>query len=141
MSHRWRVLLAEDDFDVRLGIARLLDVYGYEVRAVASGTELLDMLATWILDGRGEAPADVIITDVRMPGFDGLHIVEGLRDNGWLAPIVVISAFGDDALRERLKRLRDVRFLAKPFDPGTLAHLLAELTTPAHRMRARRPLN
>ncbi len=127
MVHRRRVLLAEDDFDVRMGIARLLDMYGYEVRAVASGAELLDVLATWILDGDEALPADAIVTDVRMPGFDGLHIVEGLREHGFQEPIVVISAFGDDDLRQRLKKLPDVRFLAKPFDPSRLTTVLAEL--------------
>ncbi len=128
MNARQRILLAEDDFDVRLGIARLLDIYGYDVRAVASGAELLDVLATWLLGEEPDAPADALITDVRMPGFDGLHIVEGLRDNGYDTPIVVISAFGDAALERRLRRLPDVRFLAKPFNPVTLANVLAELT-------------
>jgi CheY-like chemotaxis protein len=127
MVHRRRVLLAEDDFDVRMGIARLLDMYGYEVRAVASGAELLDVLAGWILDGDAALPADCIVTDVRMPGFDGLHIVEGLREHGYQEPIVVISAFGDEVLKKRLKKLPDVRFLAKPFDPGRLTTVLAEL--------------
>jgi FixJ family two-component response regulator len=57
-----------------------------------------------------------------------LHIAEGLRDSGYQGPIVVISAFGDDVLRGRLRKLDDVRFLAKPFSPVTLANLLAEVT-------------
>jgi CheY-like chemotaxis protein len=124
---RVRVLLAEDDQDVRYGLARILSIDGYEVHAVASGAELLDALAAWILSEEKEPPADVIVTDVRMPGFNGLNIVEGLRANGWDQPVVVMSAFGDDTMRERIRKMGGVEFLEKPFDPEELEKALEEL--------------
>jgi two-component system response regulator MprA len=120
---RGRVLLAEDDADLRVGLARLLRRDGHEVCEVSDGSRLLEQLASWLLDG-GRAPADVIVTDVRMPGINGLSIVEGLRAGGYEQPIVVISAFGDDEMRERLSRLGRVSFLPKPFDPLELEALL-----------------
>jgi CheY-like chemotaxis protein len=120
-----RVLLAEDDGDVRAGLARLLRHDGYDVHEVCDGARLLEVLAAWVL---GDAPCclDVIVTDVRMPGFSGLSIVEGLRAGGIRQPVIVMSAFGDAQMRERLERLSDVTFLAKPFDPIELERALSE---------------
>lgn len=125
---RIRILLAEDDWDLRTALVNLLKFDGYEVSAVANGSELLDALASWILAETTHPPVDVILTDVRMPGFGGLSIVEGLRANGWGQPIIVISAFGDDALRDRIRRLPGVMFLPKPLDLAELDRALAEVT-------------
>ena len=132
-----RVLLAEDDHDVRIGLTRLLQFSGYEVRAVSNGADLLDVLTSWILSDQVDPPADIIVTDVRMPGFNGLNLVEGLRESGWKQPIIIISAFGDDLLLERVRRLgQDVEFMPKPFDPALLERTLVALT---ERQRRRGP--
>lgn len=122
-----RLLVAEDDHDLRCGIAQLLAREGYHVHAVSNGLDVLDYLAAWILAERASPPVDLIVTDVRMPGVNGLTIVEGLRASGWRQPIIVISAFGDDGMRDRLARLRDVVFMSKPFDPGELEQTIARL--------------
>ncbi|HEX7479989.1 MAG TPA: response regulator [Polyangiales bacterium] len=123
-----RVLLAEDDDDLRLGLTALLRFDGYDVYAVADGTSLLDKLASRLLSQELATPVDVIVTDVRMPGVNGLAIVEGLRADGWAQPVVLISAFGDDEVRARVERLESVVFLAKPFEPAALERVLADLT-------------
>lgn len=124
-ARRTRVILAEDDPDVREGAAQLLRRVGFEVTTAASGTELLEKLAGRLLrDGDGRS-ADVIVTDVRMPGFNGLRVVEGLRAAGWQQPVVVITAFADAALRERVGRLPSTALLAKPFAPEALEAAVA----------------
>lgn len=127
--NRCRVLLAEDDYEMREGIARLLGLGGYQVHEVTSGAELMECLTPWLLGEEEEPPTDVIITDVRMPGFDGLNLVEGLRANGWQHPLIVISAFGDRAMRERVEDLGCAAFFDKPFDIEELERTLAELVT------------
>jgi len=127
-AHRARVLLAEDDDDVRDAISSWLDLFGYEVIPVTTGAELLERMGSWLLEN-GEPPCDAIVTDVRMPGFNGLNIVEGLRDSGWTRPIVVISAFGDDAMRARIQGMDHVQFLAKPFDPDSLVAAVSASTS------------
>jgi CheY-like chemotaxis protein len=124
-----RILLAEDDHDLRIGLARLLLFDGHDVRVVASGAELLDELAAWLLSEQDEPPVDIIVTDIRMPGFNGLTILEGLRANGWAQPMIVISAFADAATRERIKKLGGVEFFAKPFDPAALEKTVEELSS------------
>lgn len=115
-KRRVRILLAEDDTDIRNELVRLLRLGGHEVYALRDGSELMDAMSAWILAEEPDPPIDLIITDVRMPGFNGLSIVEGLRANGWTKPIIVISAFGDREMRERIGAMRDVVFFDKPFD-------------------------
>ncbi|MEZ4272172.1 MAG: response regulator [Myxococcota bacterium] len=130
---RLRVLLAEDDYDIRESLSRLLEADGYEVLALSNGVELLDYLASWILDERQGSPADVIVTDIRMPGFNGLSIVEGLRAKGWLQPVIVMSAFGDDEIRHRVSRMGKATFFAKPFNPVELEKTITEVASPIAR--------
>jgi CheY-like chemotaxis protein len=127
---RVRILLAEDDSEVRHGLSTILEQAGYRVEAVSNGSELLERLSAWVLGENPDKPTDIIITDVRMPGFNGFSVVEGLRAGGWNLPIVVISAFTDERLERRVRELGDVIFLPKPFDlaelEATLAHLAEE---------------
>jgi CheY-like chemotaxis protein len=127
LTKRARILLAEDDAEVRAALEDLLRLVGYDVYTVENGGELLDYLASWILDDTEEAPADVIVTDIRMPGFSGLSILEGLRARGWRVPVMVMSAFGDDEVRERVRRLGAAVFVAKPFDPEDVERAVEQL--------------
>jgi DNA-binding response OmpR family regulator len=122
-----RVLLAEDDYELRGALGALLETDGYEVHTVPHGAAMLDFLASWILCEQRAPPVDIIITDVRMPGFNGLSIVEGLRANGWEQPVIVISAFGDDVMRERVQNLGSTAFFDKPFDPLALERAILRL--------------
>lgn len=124
-----RVLLAEDDDDVRDALARLLRLAGYEVRCVSSGMQMIEICGAWTLDEE-EPPCDFIVTDVRMPGFNGLEVVEGLRKSGWRQPVVVISAFGDAEMQRRVRRLEPAQLFAKPFDPDALERALASFAAP-----------
>jgi DNA-binding response OmpR family regulator len=127
-SRSARILLAEDDEEIRGALERLLAFDGYEVLAVDNGGELLDYLSGWILGDTDEAPADVIITDIRMPGFNGLSILEGLRARGWTQPVIVMSAFGDEEIRERVERLGAAIFFPKPFEPSELERAVERLS-------------
>ncbi|HUH04654.1 MAG TPA: response regulator [Kofleriaceae bacterium] len=118
--------MAEDDHDLRIALTQFLRSHGYRVDSVANGAALLDRLSEFLLSG-GKAPADVIVTDVRMPGFSGLSIVEGLRMNGWSQPLVVISAFGDREMHQRVARLGRAAMIDKPFDGDELREKIEEL--------------
>jgi two-component system C4-dicarboxylate transport response regulator DctD len=134
---RARVLVAEDDDDLREAVVAWLEVSGYTVTAVPTGAELLACMHDWLLGG-APAPCDAIVTDVRMPGLNGLNIVEGLLDCGWTGPLVVMSAFGDAVMRQRIGALPEVTFLAKPFNPDTLLEALAGVDPRvAHALRSK----
>lgn len=124
-ANRPRVLLAEDDDTVRFGLTALLESMGFDVFSVPDGAALLEQISSGMLGEQGEPP-DVIVTDVRMPGFNALNIVEGLRDLGWHTPVIVITAFGDAEMRARVDRIDDLTLFDKPIDLERLEQTLKE---------------
>lgn len=124
---RKRLLLAEDDADVRWGLGQLLERDGYEVVSVDSGTALLEQLGAALLLEKGQVQPDAIITDLRMPGVNGLRLLEGVRARGWHVPVIMISAFGDEAVRTRASQMGVTAFLDKPIRFEKLRELLAQM--------------
>lgn len=120
MAARPRVLLAEDDDELRPVLETALTRAGFEVSAVPDGSELLDRIALCLLGDRWEPMPDVIVTDVRLPAFNGLSLMEGLREEGFRVPVVVITAFGDQMLRDRVENMGRATYLDKPFEQQEL---------------------
>lgn len=116
-----RVLLAEDDEEMRTLLAALLEQRGYEVDQVADGTALLEAFEALRAGTISAAPA-IVVTDVQMPGCNGLGAVAVLRQWNDSLPVVVITAFGDARVHQRAAELGARRVLDKPFD---LADFLA----------------
>ena len=110
------VFVADDDDDMRSLLVTSLERDGYDVREASNGAELLDLLAhVTLLD-----KPDVIVTDVFMPKYTGLGILEAVRKAGWLTPIVVLTAHHDDRLRDDALRLGATSFIRKPFEMADL---------------------
>lgn len=116
MAGRPRVLLAEDDDELRAVLEKALERGGFEVSAVPNGSDLLDRIALCLLGERWEPMPDIIVTDVRLPAFNGLSLMEGLRQEGFSVPVVVMTAFGDQMMRDRVELMGRATYLDKPFD-------------------------
>jgi two-component system cell cycle sensor histidine kinase/response regulator CckA len=112
------ILLVEDEDAVRLFAARALRAKGFRVVEAASAQSALDLVH------RGRERPDLLITDVVMPGIDGVALVERLRRDVPGLAVLCISGHTDDNLRRRLEQLDGVAFLAKPF---TVSHLIARI--------------
>jgi CheY-like chemotaxis protein len=110
------VLVAEDDADIRTLISVALRKDGYDVIEARSGAELLEHIGSSMLFGESFPPPDVIVSDVRMPGFTGLEVLAGLRDANWHTPILLITAYGNDDTYEEASRLGASGVFDKPFD-------------------------
>ncbi|MFJ4970039.1 SpoIIE family protein phosphatase [Streptomyces sp. NPDC088755] len=113
-----RVLVADDNADMREYLTRLLGGAGYEVQAVNDGMEALDAV-------RAQAP-DLVVSDVMMPRLDGLALVAALRTDPRTAavPVLLLSArAGQEASIEGLQAGAD-DYLVKPF---AAAELLARV--------------
>ena len=117
-----RVLVADDDPDMRSFIAEPLRRRAYQVIEVEDGTQLLDYVHTRFpsrqpFRGRNPLAPRLIIADVMMPGCDGLTIISSLRQWGWDLPIILISALGDDDyIYEEASRLNVTAYFQKPFE-------------------------
>lgn len=115
-SGRPRLLIAEDDDDIRLGLAELFVDDGFEVVCLENGTRLVDHLQRCI--ERRQLP-DIIVMDHRMPGHCGLEILEGLVYLDQPPPVIVITAFGN-VVTAAARALGARAVFDKPFDPDDL---------------------
>lgn len=123
-----RLLVAEDDFEMRRLLTQVLTAVGYEVVPVEDGHALLEALAGSLYADRPR-PFDLVISDVRMPGCGGLEVLSSLRDAGWRIPFVFITAFGDDMTHAEAARLGS-EVLDKPFDLDDLLECLNQVAFP-----------
>jgi CheY-like chemotaxis protein len=126
-----RILLAEDDADMRGLLTRALTQEGYEVTECSNGIQLLDRVSG-LLDRRPLEPFDVIISDIRMPGLTGLEILEGLQGDGGLPPMILITAFGDEATHAEAQLAGAVVTLDKPFEVEDLLAVVRRVLGKAH---------
>ena len=107
-----RIILAEDDPDMRSVLAEVLRKDGYLVQEAEDGGRLLVRVTARYL--HPEVDVDLIISDIRMPVCTGLQILSGLRDTHWRVPVILMTAFGDDQTRAHAELLGAVLF-DKPF--------------------------
>lgn len=116
-----RILLAEDNRDMRSLLASALEVEGYEVTQCSDGDQLVDRIVT----PSPEIDFDLIISDVRMPGHSGLELLDAGRQLRGFPPMILITAFGSEALHERARHLGAVAVFDKPFDIDDLVDKVA----------------
>lgn len=102
-----RVLVVEDDLDMRHWIVEILEDEGFEAVAVPDAlTALISLMA----EG-----ADVVVTDWKMPGFDGLRLLESMRRFAPRTPVIFVTAYADRGLREKVHAQGAFSLLQKPF--------------------------
>jgi CheY-like chemotaxis protein len=122
-----RVLLAEDDLEARRLLAHALRRDGRVVIEAANGFELVELLT----GGLADLP-DVIVSDIRMPGFSALDVLSILRLSLSRIPVILITGFGDAETHRAAIRLGAVAVLDKPFDVNDLRATVTRLTVPTH---------
>ncbi|MFH1438058.1 MAG: response regulator [Pseudomonadota bacterium] len=126
--HRARILLAEDDREMRSMLASVLRSDGYHIIEFSDGLVLLDFIGTVMLNPGPMSRVDVIISDIRMPGWTGLDILAGMRRAGWSVPFILITAFGGRDVQEIAGKLGAATVLNKPFDIDDLRAELLGVT-------------
>ncbi len=106
------VVAVDDDFRVRESIESLVESAGYSPQLFSSAEEFL---------GSGKlAVAACVITDVRMPGMDGLELQRRIRRERPKLPVIFISAHNAPETRQTALKEGAADFLYKPFDAGAL---------------------
>ncbi len=100
-----RIVVAEDDAEIRTLVADALRSDGHLVQEVADGGALLVRIAHQFRCYEPEDPADLFVSDVRMPVITGLAILRGLRNAHNATPFLLITAFGDPTTRREAQSL------------------------------------
>ena len=123
------VWVVDDDRSVRFVLATALREAGYEVTAFDSASGVLDAIA-------GRAPPELLFTDVRMPGDDGLVLLDAIKAKHPQLPVIVMSAYTDIASTAGAFRGGAHEFLSKPFDLDAAVALAAQALAPGRARRA-----
>jgi CheY-like chemotaxis protein len=104
-----QVLVIDDDAVVGRSFDRVLTGKGYEVSTALSGEEALKTM--------NEADFDVVFTDIKMPGMDGLEVAERIKARCPWTPVVVITGYGTEENEARASVLGVSGFVRKPLTP------------------------
>lgn len=113
-----RVLIVDDEPDIRLLIRVNLVAAGYEVLEAENGREALDLV-------EGEEP-DLVLLDLRLPGLDGWEVLEQLKERGVAerVPVVAISAHASPTTKDRAHEVGFRSYVSKPFTPEELLEVV-----------------
>jgi two-component system response regulator HydG len=113
MKSNARILVVDDERAARTGLEKLLTGDGYQVKTAEEGGGALEIAE--------EFSPDVVITDLKMPGMDGMELISRLQDQDPELPVIVITAFGDVESAVAAMRAGAESFLAKPLDFDALS--------------------
>lgn len=112
-----RVLLIDDEPDVRAATAQSLDLAGFTVQAVSSGERALELVGFGFLG--------IILSDIRMPAMDGLTLMTRVHEVDCDIPVILLTGHADVQLAVRAMHEGAFDFIEKPFDSGKLAKVIA----------------
>jgi two-component system, OmpR family, KDP operon response regulator KdpE len=120
-----RVLVVDDEPEIRRALRTGLGYHGFEVRGAATGEEALAEAAAW--------RPDVVLLDLGLPGIDGFQVLERLRARGSGAAIIVVSVMPGERDKVRALDLGADDYVTKPFG---VAELLARIRAVLRRQAA-----
>jgi DNA-binding response OmpR family regulator len=127
-----RILLVDDDDETRELLRDFFDDRGYAVETAGDGAKALSRLATFA--------ADLVITDLEMPGMSGLELIRSVHAAKPQCPVLLVTARAERELPlRRLGRRAGFECLRKPLDLEAL-EMMVERMTAAHALQSARPL-
>ncbi len=113
-----RILLVDDEEDLTWSISRSLTKNNnmLEVICVNSGDKALEAL--------NESTFDLVISDLRMPGMNGLALLEQVRQNHPETKMIIMTAYGSPDIEQKIRNTKDAYYIEKPFDIHELKKLI-----------------
>jgi nitrogen regulation protein NR(I) len=103
-----KILIVDDDAQLRLSFEKILTVEGHKVQMSATGEGGLEIVGT--------DPPDVVVMDVRLPGMDGLETFRAMHEMDSKLPVIIMTAFGTTDTAIEATKLGAFDYLLKPFD-------------------------
>jgi DNA-binding NtrC family response regulator len=112
---RGRVLVAEDNAEMRWLLIRGLERAGFEVIDADCGTDAIELLADSLI-AEPDEQYDVIVSDILLPGCNGVQVLAAARHSGVRIPVILITAYGTPDTHARAHRLGAFAIFDKPLD-------------------------
>jgi two-component system response regulator HydG len=113
------ILLVDDEPLIRLSMVDALEAVGYDVQTASSGTEGIEAV--------GQRRFDVVITDLRLPGCDGLTVLKAAKDRSSETEVVVITAHGSVETAVGAMKLGAADYVTKPFQMDELLLIIERI--------------
>ncbi|MBY6006289.1 sigma-54 dependent transcriptional regulator [Salipiger bermudensis] len=120
MTKAMKIAIVDDEKDMRQSISQWLALSGYDTEAFASAEEALGALGT-------DYPG-IVISDIKMPGMDGIQFLKKLMGNDSALPVIMITGHGDVPMAVEAMRIGAFDFLEKPFNPDRMSELAKKAT-------------
>lgn len=112
MSEKYRIVIADDEALICMDLREMLEEAGHEVVGIGSdGVEALNLVK--------EKKPELAILDVKMPRLDGIQAARMIAHDN-LAPVVLLTAFGDEDMIEKAKKSMVFGYVMKPVEEKTL---------------------
>src|SRR5690349_15995512 len=120
-----RILIADDEANIRKVLSKTLEREGYDVVSVRDGQEALEVIQHRDVE---DDPIGVVVTDLKMPRLDGLSLLSKLREAHPDIPVILITAHGtvDTAVTALKQGAFD--YITKPFDQVELLQVIRKAT-------------
>jgi DNA-binding response OmpR family regulator len=126
------VLVVDDEAAIRYSVSKTLQRIGYSVREAASGEDALDVLKN--------QPFDVVLTDIRMPGLDGVELVRRIKDVDPDTVVILMTAYPSLNTAVEALRLGAHDYLIKPSSSQDIRQSVARGVERSHALKRRRSL-
>jgi len=118
-----KILIVDDEKNMRLTLADILEAEAYVVKTAATGEEAVALCETETFD--------VILMDVRMPGIDGVEAFRSIRRHQEGVKVIMMSGYSLDDLKEAALKEGAIAFLPKPLNLEKVIHLISEVNDTA----------
>jgi ATP-dependent Lon protease len=123
MQRPYRILVVEDEVIARNNLEHILDREGYHVETAASGFQALDLFA--------ETPFDLVLTDLKMDGMDGMEVLRRIKETRAETDVIMITGYATVETAVSAMKMNATDYIAKPFQ-------LDEVRTAVRRIHDRR---
>jgi DNA-binding NtrC family response regulator len=120
MAQLMKIAIVDDEQDMRQSISQWLALSGFETEAFATAGDALKVIST-------DYPG-IIVTDIKMPGMDGMQFLKKVKGIDSSLPVIMITGHGDVPMAVEAMQLGAFDFLEKPFNPDTMTELAKKAT-------------
>lgn len=121
MSNAMKIAIVDDERDMRQSISQWLALSGFDTETFASAEDALK--------GVGTDYPGIVVSDIKMPGMDGMQLLRKLKSLDSTLPVIMITGHGDVPMAVEAMRIGAFDFLEKPFNPDRMTELAKKATT------------